>query len=145
MTRQVPVKRISLADAKLYLGKADEHLDSAKDSLGLRRWTAAATLAVHAGINACDAITGARLGKRASGTQHEQTLILLKDVPEAKDTRRLLRPLLGIKPRAEYDAVPLKQRDAQRAVEQASQLVELAHSVIEATGANRVRGRTQSQ
>lgn len=134
MTRQVPAKRISLRDARLYMGKAEEHLDAAQDSLGLRRWTAAATLAVHAGINACDAITGARLGKRASGTQHEQALILLKDVPEAKDTRRLLRPLLGIKPRAEYDPVPLREGDAKLAVKLAIQLVEVARGVIQSSG-----------
>lgn len=134
MTRQVPLKRISLADARLYAGKAEEHLDAARDSLGNQRWTAAATLAVHAGINACDAITGARLGKRASGTQHEQTLILLKNVPESTNARRLLRPLLAIKPRAEYDAAPLRQRDAERAVDHASQLVALARDVIESSG-----------
>lgn len=131
MTKRVPFKRITPIEAKLYMGKADEHLEAAKDNLASARWTAATTLAVHAGINAADAITGARLGKRASGSQHDQALSLLKDVPEANQARRLLRPLLAVKPRAEYDPAQMREGPARRAVEQADELVTLARTVIE--------------
>ncbi|MGH7857028.1 MAG: HEPN domain-containing protein [Candidatus Binatia bacterium] len=131
MTKKVPFKRIGPDEARLYMGKAEEHLDAAKDNLAVGRWTAATTLAVHAGINAADAITGARLGKRASGAQHEQVLTLLKDVPEADRARRYLRPLLATKPRAEYDPTQIRERPARRSVEQAEELVSIARTVIE--------------
>ncbi len=38
---------------------------------------AAASLAVHAGINAADAVTGMRLGQRAAGQNHDEVLALL--------------------------------------------------------------------
>ena len=39
---------------------------------------AATSLAIHAAINAADAVCGARLGHRASGEDHDQALVLLR-------------------------------------------------------------------
>lgn len=129
MTRQVPGKSISKSEARAYGGKAEEHLEAARECLTSRMWTAATTLAVHAGINAADAITGMELGRRSSGNQHEQSLILLRETSVGTEVNRLLRPLLKIKPKAEYEPPPIRKTDAEAAVRRAESLVEIAREI----------------
>jgi hypothetical protein len=86
-------------------------------------------LAVHAGINAADAIAGMTIQRRSSGDQHEQALVLLKDVPGSKDARRLLGPLIKLKPKTEYDPTPIRRNEAEQAVKRAEALVQIARSV----------------
>ena len=129
MTKTVPTKPITRSEARLYAAKAEEHLDAALESLQSERWTAAATLAAHAGINAVDAITGMALGRRSSGEQHEQVLVLLKQIPSAGDARKHLSHLLAIKPKAEYDAKPIRKTAAAQAVGRAEKLLEIARSI----------------
>lgn len=70
---------MSAAQARAYLDKAQEYLDAASSELATGRTIAASSLAVHAGINAADAITGFRLGKRSAGQNHEEVLALLRE------------------------------------------------------------------
>lgn len=71
MPRHVRTKRVGAAQARSYLAKAEEFLEAARESLGSGRTIAATSLAVHAGINATDAITAARVGQRAAGPDHD--------------------------------------------------------------------------
>ncbi|MGH8591510.1 MAG: hypothetical protein ACREXX_19985, partial [Gammaproteobacteria bacterium] len=64
MPKEIRSRRISLQQARAYLGKAEEYVEAASAELEAGRSIAAASLAVHAGINAADAVTGMRLGQR---------------------------------------------------------------------------------
>ena len=63
--------------ARSYLGKAEEYLAAAEDELDAGRPIAATSLAIHAAINAADAVCGMRLGQRAAGQDHNEVFGLL--------------------------------------------------------------------
>ncbi|MBI2708831.1 MAG: DNA-binding protein [Actinobacteria bacterium] len=87
-----------------YLDKAGEFLAAAGDELAAERFIAATSLAIHAAINAADAVTGSRTGCRAAGQDHEEVRSLLWD--SGKDGAELdkdLGRLLPLKTKAEYE------------------------------------------
>ena len=97
MPREVRTRRVSAAQARSYLGKAEEFLAAARDSLDAGHSLAATSLSVHAGISACDAICGARTGQRASGSDHGQAVALLDRAGrEGKDAARVLTRLMPL-------------------------------------------------
>jgi hypothetical protein len=90
-------------------------------------------LAVHASINAADAITGVRLGIRAAGPDHDQALQLLEQAgDEGKAVARELMRLLPLKAKAEYDPDDIPKAMAGRAVDRARRSVEVARRVVRA-------------
>jgi hypothetical protein len=114
-----------------YLAKAEEFLLAATAELEAERSIAATSLAIHAGINAADAVCGARLKKRAAGQDHRETIGLLGQAGDdgsqlAKDLQRLL----PMKTTTEYepDDVPLSK--ATSAVERAKRCVDVARRVV---------------
>ena len=66
----------TLAVAKQLVGpgKAEEYAAAAASELEAERHIAATSLAIHAAINAADAVCGSRLGQRAAGEDHDQVL-----------------------------------------------------------------------
>lgn len=90
-------KAIQFQDAAhVVLELADEHADVAD---------AAATLAVHAGIAAADALCLARLGKHHEGKDHRSAVALLRDVAPSQAGH--LDALLRFKTRAAYSYTPI--------------------------------------
>ncbi len=86
---------MSAAQARSYLAKAEEYPAAAENELEAKRGIAATSLAIHAAINAADAVCGVRLGKRAAGQNHDRAGELLKDAGRdgaelGKDLCRLL-------------------------------------------------------
>lgn len=77
MPRAGRTKTVSAAQVRSYSAKAQEFSEAAASDLGAGRNIAATSLAIHAGINAADAVCGARLGVRAAGEGHDQVLALL--------------------------------------------------------------------
>ena len=81
-----------LNHAKNYLKKAEEYLASAEDNLIADRFTAAAGNAIHAGINAKDAIATALTGSTTKGRDHATAATELRQAlgqrPEAGTRRR---------------------------------------------------------
>lgn len=78
-----------------YQAKAEEYAAAASNELEAERGIAATSLAIHAAINAADTVCGARIGKRATGPDHDQVLVLLGQAGKdgaalAKELRRLL-------------------------------------------------------
>ncbi len=67
MPKETRTRRVTPAQVRSYLGKAEEFLAVARESLEGGHTLAATSLAVHAGISACDAISGARTGQRSAG------------------------------------------------------------------------------
>jgi hypothetical protein len=122
---------VNQAQVRSYLGKAEEFILAAPESLDAGHVVAATSLAVHAGISACDAISGARTGQRATGPDHAQAVTLLAQAGrEGKDAARLLTRLIPLKNRAEYEPQDVPRTSATRAVEQAGRIVQIARQVV---------------
>jgi len=95
---------VSAAQARAYVSKAEEYLSAAISELDAGRAIAATSLAIHAGINAADAVTGMRLGQRAAGRDHDEALVLLRTAgPDGTAVAKELARLLPMKTRAEYE------------------------------------------
>jgi hypothetical protein len=118
---------VSIAQVRAYAGKAQEFVDAAISELDAGRFIAACSLAVHAGINAADAVCGARIGQRAAGDDHGQVLVLLSDAGrDGAEVERELRRLLPLKTTAEYEPDDVAQSTATKAVERATKCVQIA-------------------
>lgn len=85
MPRQSRTRPVSAAQARAYVSKAEEHLSAAAAELDADRPIAATSLAIHAGINAADAVTGMRLGEPAAGQDHDEALVLLRTAGPGPD------------------------------------------------------------
>ena len=124
---------MSAAQARAYVGKAEEYLSAATAELGANRPIAATSLAVHAGINGADAVTGMRLGQRAAGQDHDEAVVLLRTAgPDGMAVAKELARLLPMKTRAEYEPDDIPKSDASKAVERARRIVEVARRIAAA-------------
>ncbi|MGO4588191.1 hypothetical protein [Paenarthrobacter sp. 2TAF44] len=85
---------------------------------------AVATLCVHAGIAASDAICIARLGRFAQSQDHSEAAGLLRTVDEA--AAKHLTTLLGMKTRAGYGHNPVTTEQLKKATRAMSALLEFA-------------------
>ena len=104
MPKPMRTKPVSGAQVRAYAGKAEEYPDAAASEIEAGRYIAATSLAIHAGINAADAVCGARLGERAAGEDHDQVLTLLRQAgPDGTKVEKELRRLLPLKTKAEYE------------------------------------------
>jgi HEPN domain-containing protein len=123
----------TLAQASAYLSKSEEYVAAAERELGERLNIAATSLAIHAAINAADAVCGIRLGKRSGGQNHEEVLGLLDTAgADGKELAKELGRLLPLKTKAEYDHIDVSTADAGRAVERARRSVAIARRVVAA-------------
>jgi hypothetical protein len=121
---------VSAAQVRAYAGKAQEYADAAVSELESERYIAATSLAIHAAINAGDAVCGARLGKRAAGEDHDQVLTLLKQAgPDGAVVEKELRRLLPLKTKAEYEPDDIAAGVATKAVERAQRCIAVARAV----------------
>ena len=96
MPRQTGTRPVSSAQAGAYLVKAEEYLAAALSELEAGRAIAATSLAIHAAINAADAVTGVRMGRRAAGQDQDQVLALLREA--GKDGAELETDLARLLP-----------------------------------------------
>lgn len=130
MPRRIRTRTVTAAQVHSYLAKAEEYVAAASSELEAGRGIAATSLAIHAGINAADAVCGARLGKRATGPDHDRALVLLGQA--GKDGAALakeLHRLLSLKTKAEYDPDDIPLSAASRAVDRARRCVAIARRV----------------
>jgi len=112
------------------VAKADEYLAAATSELDAGRSIAATSLAIHAGINAADAVTGMRIGRRAAGQDHDEVLKLLREAGrDGAEVERSLSRLLPLKTKAEYEPDDIPRPEAKRAVERAARCVAVATRV----------------
>ena len=130
MPKQIRTRPVTPQQVRAYLGKAEEYLEAAGAELEAGRAIAAASLAVHAGINAADAVTGLRLGQRAAGQDHDEVLALLRQAgSDGAAVERDLVRLLPLKTKAEYDPDDIPRSTAGRAVEWATRCLAVARRV----------------
>ena len=119
---------------RAYASKAQEYAEAAATELDSKRYIAATSLAIHAAINAADAVCGARLGKRAAGEDHDQVLTLLKQSgPDGATIEKDLRRLLPLKTRAEYEPDDIAAGAATKAVQRSQRCVSVAQAVARTT------------
>jgi hypothetical protein len=91
----------------------------------------ATSLAIHAAINAADAVCGVRLGERAAGQDHDQVLVLLKKAGnDGAEVEKELRRLLPLKTKAEYDPDNIPLPTAAKAVARAQRCVAVARRAV---------------
>jgi len=122
---------VSIIQVREYLAKAEEYFLAASTELEAERGIAATSLAIHAGINAAEAVCGARLQGRAAGQTHNEVIKLLgragdDGVKLAKDLQRLL-PMTT---KAEYEPDDIPLSAASQAVERAQRCVTIARRVV---------------
>lgn len=133
MPRPTRTKPVSSSQVRAYAGKADEFADAAASEVLAGRHIAATSLAIHAGINAADAVCGARLGERAAGDDHDQVLSLLRQAgPDGAKVEKELRRLLPLKTKTEYEPDDVAPRVARQAVERAQRCAQVARAVAAA-------------
>jgi hypothetical protein len=130
MPKPMRTKPVSGAQVRAYAGKAEEYPDAAASEIEAGRYIAATSLAIHAGINAADAVCGARLGERAAGEDHDQVLTLLRQAgPDGTKVEKELRRLLPLKTKAEYEPDDVAPGVAIKALERAQRCVAVARTV----------------
>ena len=122
---------VSATQTRAYAAKAGEYLAAAEEELRAGRRIAATSLAIHAAINAADAVTGTRVGQRAAGQDHDEVLDLLRQAgPDGAAVHSQLIRLLPLKTTAEYDPDDIAQAVAGKAVERARRCVAIAQRLV---------------
>lgn len=102
-----------MAEVARFLDKAEQFLASAKRDLADGLHTPAASSAIHAGINAADALCGMRLGRRHAGSDHRGAGELLGTIrPDGAKLATDFARLVSKKTPAEYDPKPVVKRTA---------------------------------
>lgn len=118
----------------VFLDRAGEFLDAARDCLSRGHHQAAVSNAVHAAIAAADAVTVFHVGKRSARQRHEEAAHLLGTLglpeSEVEPRARQLRRLLGLKTKAEYTDELVTAHEAQASVRDAERLVEWARKHV---------------
>ena len=133
MPKASRTRAVSAVHVHSYTAKAEEYLAAATTELEANRPIAATSLAIHAAINAADAVTGHRIGRRAAGPDHAEVRALLREAgKDGVELDKQLGRLLPLKTKAEYEPDEVALSEARRAVERAKRCVLVARRVVPA-------------
>jgi hypothetical protein len=117
-----------LAHARRFLDVAELAADEGDD---LEYSSAAAALAVLAGIAASDAACCKALGRRSRGQDHRAAIELIEQVePGGSDASKALRRLLALKDEAHYGLFDVAGADLKTALRRARTLVDFGAQVL---------------
>lgn len=120
--------------AKAFLKKAQEYLASAEDNLTAGRHTPAAGDAIHAGINAKDAIVTVLTGASRKSKDHAAAAKELRQAlgrrPQAAAAEKALRELVTAKSDVEYGVALVQKTKAEPLIRRARTLLELAVEIV---------------
>jgi hypothetical protein len=95
----------------------------------------AASLAVLAGIAACDAACCVRLGRRSrSQDHHDAERLLAEIIPGGRDAAKDLRRLLDLKDAAQYGVIHVSAAELRSALRRAHTLVHFAADTVAGGG-----------
>ena len=117
----------ALEESRAHLRKAREFLDAARLEVERDLYSAAASSAVLAGINAKDAICLRLTGRTGKSDDHRSAVPKLAAAgPAGKALESTFRRLLGLKTAAQYQSAPIGRTDATKAVDWAARMVDAA-------------------
>lgn len=125
---------VTPGEAVAHKGQAEEYLRAAQHSLSHGDLNAAAGTAVHAGINAADAVAGMNLGQRWKGAHEQAADFAARAGSEGKEVARELRRLLPLKTQAHYEPATVSESKAQGAVAAAERAVAVARRAVVRAG-----------
>ena len=133
--RGIRTQECSERDARARLNHARQFLEVAElvaGEGGDREYSsAAASLAVLAGIAAADAACCKALGRRSRGQDHRQAADLIEQVePGGKEAGSTLRRLVALKDEAHYGLFDIRGNDLRAVLRQAHRLVDFAAKVV---------------
>jgi HEPN domain-containing protein len=136
----VPTKgkraQASRSEARSYLAKADEFIETANSAAGESSHDATMLNAIHAAISATDAVTVALAGVRSTDPDHLRVVDLLEEVSggqgDLSKQASQLRQLLSRKNIVEYESRRAGAREAADALKRAGRLVAWARQVVDA-------------
>jgi hypothetical protein len=130
LAKPVRTRSVSASQVRAYATKAEEYAAAADSELIAERFVAATSLAIHAAINAADAVCGARLGQRSAAEDHDQVIALLNQAGKDGDAIAAeLRRLLPLKTKTEYEPDTVAPSVATKAVERAQRCIIVARRV----------------
>lgn len=116
--------------ARSFLRKSQEYFASAEDNLEMRRYTVAAGDAIHAGINAKDAIVVTTTKSRDHAVPAKELARTLGTRANATVAVRALRELISAKADVEYGTELVEAAKATALVRRARTVVELAVQIV---------------
>lgn len=129
MTKKIITKHLDKNVYINYLQKADENLEAAVKSLGERSFNSAAVSAVHAAISAADAYCVFGIGERCASSNHEDAAELVKYTSFPEDEKSIVfkrfKSIIRIKNMAEYEERLVKEKEAEKAVREAVEMLEI--------------------
>lgn len=127
-TRDVP-----RAAYKNFMQKARECFHSARISLQNEEWNAVAINGIHCAISASDAMCVYFLGKRNSGDDHNQAVVLFKTIKSNEafnvNANRLVR-ILRMKNMAEYEERLVYKTEAEKIFKDCERFLEFVKDTI---------------
>lgn len=129
MTRKVKTRDVEKGLYVNYLQKGEENLQTAQKALEDRVYNSAAVSAVHAAISSADAYCVFGLEKRCASENHKDTAILIGEVLARQglsgEIKKLFESIIRIKHMAEYEERLVRQKEAEKAVKEAGELLNL--------------------
>ena len=134
MTKNIKTREVEKGLFRNYLQKAAENCRCAVQSMEDKAYNAAAVSAVHSAISGADAFCVFGLGKRCAPENHKDTAALIMDATEMKSEndkiRKLFESVIRIKNMAEYEERLVREKEADKAVREAVELLELIKRVM---------------
>jgi uncharacterized protein (UPF0332 family) len=126
------------ADARAHLAKAKEFLTAAELAAETELYSAAASNAVTSGINSKDAICLALTGVTKKADDHTDAVVELRRAGSESKTSgattaklaNTLARLLSLKSKSQYQAAPVAEASARRAVDWAQALLDGAQEIV---------------
>ncbi len=134
MTKNIKTRDVEKGLFRNFLQKADENFSAAAGALEENRYNAAAVSSVHSAISAADAYCVHGLGKRCASENHKDASALIMDATSDKETNKKITSIfdsvIRIKNMAEYEERLVRQKEAQKAVKEAGELLEMIKTVM---------------
>jgi len=127
MTKKVNVKNMEKEMYSNYLQKADENCRLAQKAMEEKSYNAAAVCAVHSAISSVDAYCVFNLAKRCSSSNHEDAAVVIGETnlkSKSAVTKKFLS-VIRMKNMAEYEERLVKQKEAEKAVNDVKELLEM--------------------
>lgn len=114
MTGKFKIGKSSKEDYKKFLKKADEFLETMRESLMKEKWNAAGLNAIHTGISANDALLTFHFGLRSISPKHDDAVKLL----------------ISVKNLVEYDVRLLSRAEAESLAKHAERFLVWVKSLL---------------